>query len=113
MALEIIAILARITGMVQGVWFRGWVREEARRAAEGERVAGRELQRQAREAQDRYRELARVELRDRHESGALAEFEQARQAFREAAAVQREEARRQREEILLLREQMRGADGSV
>ena len=31
MALEIIAILARITGRVQGVWFRGWVREEARR----------------------------------------------------------------------------------
>ena len=26
-----IAIEARITGRVQGVWFRGWVREEARR----------------------------------------------------------------------------------
>ena len=89
------------------------VREEARRAAEVERVAGRELQRQAREAQDRYREVARVELRDRHESGALAEFEQARQAYREAAAVQREDARRQREEIRLLRERMRGVDGSV
>ncbi len=26
-----IAIAVRITGRVQGVWFRGWVREEARR----------------------------------------------------------------------------------
>jgi acylphosphatase len=26
-----IAVAARITGRVQGVWFRGWVREEARR----------------------------------------------------------------------------------
>ncbi len=26
-----IATAARITGRVQGVWFRGWVREEARR----------------------------------------------------------------------------------
>jgi acylphosphatase len=31
MAQEPIAIEARITGRVQGVWFRGWVREEARR----------------------------------------------------------------------------------
>ena len=26
-----ICVSARITGRVQGVWFRGWVREEARR----------------------------------------------------------------------------------
>ena len=26
-----IAVAARISGRVQGVWFRGWVREEARR----------------------------------------------------------------------------------
>ena len=26
-----VATAARITGRVQGVWFRGWVREEARR----------------------------------------------------------------------------------
>ena len=26
-----ISVAARITGRVQGVWFRGWVREEARR----------------------------------------------------------------------------------
>ncbi len=31
MVQEPIAIKARITGRVQGVWFRGWVREEARR----------------------------------------------------------------------------------
>ena len=28
--LDRIAVEARITGRVQGVWFRGWVREEAR-----------------------------------------------------------------------------------
>jgi len=85
-----------------------------RQQAEVERVAIRELQRQVREERRRVRELARAEATERHEAVVRAEREHGRRALvREAAAVQREEARRQREEIQLLRERMRGADGSV
>jgi membrane-associated protease RseP (regulator of RpoE activity) len=88
-------------------------REEARRVADVERAAVRELQRQVREVRGQERELARAEARERHEAVAGAELERARRAYREAAAVQREKSRRQREEIRLLRERLRAADGSV
>ena len=92
---------------------RAEVHEEARRVAGVERVAMRELQRQAREELEMARELARVEASRHQEAVVRTDFERAREAYREAAAVQREEARRQREEIRLLRDRLRSADGSV
>jgi len=89
------------------------VRQEVQRVAEVERVAVRDLQRQAREELEIARELARVEASRHQEEVVRTDFERAREAYREAAEVQREEARRQREEIRLLRDRLRSADGSV
>ena len=71
------------------------------------------------EAMERQREELHAALAEvRTEARRVAEVERvelghARRAHREAAAVYREEARRQRDEIRLLRERLRGADGSV